>query len=61
MTAGEQIALAHDSKLSILEATFPGLPCFYLPFAFIIIHEIGRSAKTFFAGLPLPCVIVNAN
>lgn len=58
MTAGEQIALAHDSKLSILEASFPGL---HLPFALIIIHGIGRSAKTFFTGLPLPYTIVNAN
>ena len=26
-------------------ASFPGLPCFYLPFAFTIIHWGGRSVK----------------
>ena len=26
-------------------ASFPGLPCFYLPFAFTITHGSGRPAK----------------
>ena len=25
--------------------SFPGFPCFYLPFAFTIIHRNGRPAK----------------
>ena len=33
-------------------ASFPGLPCFYLPFVFTIIHGSGR---------PFPCIIVNVN
>ena len=33
-------------------ASFPGLPRFYLLFAFTIIHE---------SGLPLLCIVVNAN
>ena len=34
----------------------PKMCNFYLPFAFTIIHGSGRPA-----GLPLPCIIVNAN
>ena len=32
-------------------ASFPGLPCFYLPFVFTIIHGSGRI----FVDLPIPC------
>ena len=39
-------------------ASFPGLPCFVLRFAFSIIHESGRAQKR---ALPLPCIILNAN
>ena len=38
-------------------ASVPGLPRFDLPFAFTIIHGIGRSTKIV-TGLPLSCIIV---
>ena len=41
-------------------ASFPGLPCFYLLFAFTVIHGSGRPVKIF-VDLPIPCIIVNAN
>ena len=40
------------APLSHSIALFPGLPCFYLLFAFTIKHG---------SGLPLLCIIVNAN
>ena len=42
-------------------ASFPGLPPFYLPFGFTIIHGSGRRAFKFFADLPILCIIVNTN
>ena len=44
----------------IILASFPGLPRFYLPFAFTIIHGSGRPVLIF-VGLPISCIIVNAN
>ena len=38
-------------------ALFPGLSCFYLSFAFTIIHTSGGP---FLVDLPIPCIIVNA-
>ena len=46
-------------RLYMSVASFPGLPRFYLPFVFIILHESGRPVLIF-VDLLIPCVIVNA-
>ena len=41
-------------------ASFPGLPRFYFPFAFTIIHGSRRPVFWFFINLPILCITVNA-
>ena len=45
-----------EHRTTIILASVPGLSRFELPFAFTIIHEIGRPTKIK-TGLPLPCII----
>ena len=49
-----------ETEHRIILASFPGLPRFYLPFAFTIIHG-SRRPVLIFVGLPISCIIVNAN
>ena len=48
-----EVCCTQTSPCGLL-ASFPSLPHFYLPFAFIIIHGIGEKFL-------FPCVIVKAN